>query len=78
MATICRPCRFYGSCDGYPVAEEAGRYRWFTGGRAECVAAKSMLEFIERRLVEIGVINPITAEVKFPEPRATGSGSIRV
>jgi uncharacterized protein len=69
VTAVCNHCRFYGSCDGYPVAEETGRYRWFTEGRVECIAAKRMLEYIERRLVETGMINPITAEVKGPDVR---------
>jgi len=69
MEAVCNACRFYGSCDGYPMAEEAGRSKKYLGKALECVVAKGMLRYIERRFMELGVIHPVTGAVVIPKPR---------
>ncbi|MCG9891963.1 MAG: radical SAM protein [Thermosynechococcaceae cyanobacterium MS004] len=54
MAAVCHGCRFFGSCDGYPVAEESVLHQ--TTEPLDCGVEKKMLSYIERRLQEIGVI----------------------
>jgi uncharacterized protein len=68
IASVCQTCRFYGSCDGYAVAEESQIHNLVDAeGRAECIVEKAMLRYIETRLMEIGVINPVTAKFNFPK-----------
>ena len=70
MAPLCRTCRFFGSCDGYPVAEDAGRYR-MTREAPECSVERPMLEYLERRLTELGAIHPVTSQIRLTKPRAS-------
>jgi uncharacterized protein len=58
---ICQSCHFYGSCSGYSVAENPLIDNQDTFG---CSIDKSILTFVERRLKEIGIINPVTNRVK--------------
>jgi uncharacterized protein len=68
MAQTCEKCRHYGHCDGYPIAEGAGRHRKTQGAELECVVEQGMLGYLEQRLTELGVINPVTG-VALPRPR---------
>lgn len=60
IAEVCSSCDFFGSCSGYPMAEEAPLQRR-RGDPLECYIDRPMLEFVERRLTEMGVLRPGTA-----------------
>jgi uncharacterized protein len=73
MRATCHKCRFFKSCDGGPMADEAGRHRSTLGAgdAIECIVEQGMLEYLERRLIELGVIDPVAHTITFPEPRAS-------
>ncbi len=71
MAAACRPCRFFGSCDGSPIAEDAGREKNGQEGSLRCVVAQGMLEYLGGRLEALGVVDPATGRVQLPAPTAT-------
>jgi uncharacterized protein len=71
MGELCHKCRFFGSCDGYPVAEAAGRHRETYGATPSCRVEKGIHEYLEQRLMELGVIDPISLRVTMPAPRAS-------
>jgi uncharacterized protein len=56
MAATCRSCRYFGSCDGYPLAEGAGR-RTRDGRADECIVELGMLSYLDRRLSELGLFD---------------------
>jgi uncharacterized protein len=56
MAEVCTSCRFFGSCSGYPIAEEAPLQQR-QGSSLSCDVDRPMLEYIERRLQELGGID---------------------
>jgi len=56
MAAVCHNCRFFGSCDGYPIAEESVLHQ--PTNPPDCGVEKQMLAYIERRLLDIGVLEP--------------------
>jgi uncharacterized protein len=64
LAAVCGKCRFYGSCDGYAIGEEEPRQK-MSYGDLDCVVWKGMLEHIEARLLEQGVIDPVTRTLRF-------------
>ncbi len=53
MAAVCDSCRFFGSCSGYPIAEEAPLQQR-SGQPLACNVDRPMLEYVERRLRELG------------------------
>jgi uncharacterized protein len=69
MDSICTSCRHYGrACSGYPVAEESPSYGQAAGeGIIECVKVHGILDYIERRLHELGVIDPIRGTINQPK-----------
>lgn len=71
MKAVCSECRFFGSCDGSPIAEDAGRQVDALDGRLRCVVEQGMLEFLSRRLEELGVIDAGSGRVTLPAPAAT-------
>jgi uncharacterized protein len=58
MAAVCHSCRFYGSCSGYPIAEEAPLQQR-NGEPLACNIDRPMLEYVERRLLELGSIGRV-------------------
>ena len=67
LDATCKPCKFYGSCDGYPVAEESLLHnRIDKNGKVSCPVEQEMLAYVEGRLKELGIINPISAQLNFP------------
>ncbi|MBW4573793.1 MAG: radical SAM protein [Aphanothece sp. CMT-3BRIN-NPC111] len=61
MASACHSCSYFGSCSGYPVAEESVGYNHTDEkGNAYCLVEKGILQYIERRFKQVGIINPIT------------------
>lgn len=74
MGSVCTACEYFGrACSGYPVAEESPGYGHAAAdGTADCVKDRGILKYIERRLYEIGIIDPISGTLKLPpnyEPR---------
>ncbi len=58
MAANCTRCKYFGACNGYPVAEDSGNYYELTPENVRrCVVEREVLEHIERRLRETGLVN---------------------
>jgi uncharacterized protein len=68
MRSICPSCRHYGrGCSGYPVAEEGPKYISMAhGNEIACIKDRGILDYIEKRLCEVGVIDPISGQVRLP------------
>jgi uncharacterized protein len=62
MDASCSKCRHYGrACSGYPIAEESpARRDPKPGGEpgAACTRERGILDHIERRLFELGIVGP--------------------
>lgn len=61
MAATCSDCRHYGrGCSGYPMAEESTLRPdpGAEGKSAACTREHGLLDHIERRLFELGVVSP--------------------
>jgi uncharacterized protein len=57
----CSDCIYFGSCSGYPMAEGSREYYPVDErGALQCVVDKGLLEYIDRRLREEGIIDPRT------------------
>lgn len=58
MAANCMKCKYFGACDGYPIAEDGGSYRELTPENVRrCVVERDVLEHIERRLRATGLVH---------------------
>lgn len=73
MAEVCRSCRFFGSCSGYAMAEEAPLQQR-NGTSLACEVDRPMLEFVEHRLTQQGAIR---AEGVHPDHPVDGRDFIR-
>jgi uncharacterized protein len=68
MNSVCPRCRHFGKgCGGYPVAEEAPN----SGGVVQdntvsCVKDQGILDYIERRLCDMGLIDLVSGRVNLP------------
>jgi uncharacterized protein len=80
MRAACSSCRYFGrACSGYPMAEESPMYgeasspeRASASEAMRCVKDRGILEYIEQRLADIGILDPALGSVKLPpkyEPR---------
>ncbi|WP_019502067.1 radical SAM protein [Pseudanabaena sp. PCC 6802] len=64
MAATCSTCPFFGSCTGYPVAEGSKEYNELDErGVIRCIVTKGVLQHVEYRLKQAGIINPATGEL---------------
>jgi uncharacterized protein len=64
MMVACSSCKYFGSCSGYPMAEEAMITNQFDrDGNPQCIIVKGMLEHIEMRLIQAGVIDSIACRI---------------
>ena len=64
IESACKSCQYFGSCNGYPAAEESVGYNLIDErGNAQCFQVKRILQYIEQRLKETGIINPITGQI---------------
>jgi uncharacterized protein len=53
----CISCKFFGACSGYSIAEDGYEYHELDEhGGIRCIVHKGMLQYIEYRLIEEGVI----------------------
>jgi uncharacterized protein len=69
MNMTCASCRHHGrACSGYPVAEESPTYGHANQvGTIDCVKVRGILDYIERRLHELGVIDPVRGTINLPK-----------
>jgi uncharacterized protein len=69
MAETCTGCRHYGrGCSGYPVAEESPNLIGTAqDGGFSCIKDRGIMDYIEKRLCAIGVVDPISGHVSLPE-----------
>lgn len=66
MVATCSSCPYFGSCSGYPIAEGSVEYNEFDErGAIHCIVTKGVLQHIEYRLKQAGIINPVTGELSF-------------
>jgi uncharacterized protein len=64
MMTACSSCKYFGSCSGYPMAEEAMMtHQVDSEGNPQCIVTKGILEHIEMRFIQAGVIDPLTGRI---------------
>jgi uncharacterized protein len=64
MLSACSSCKYFGSCSGYAMAEEAIITHQIDGeGNPQCIIVKGILEHIEMRLIQAGVIDPIACRI---------------
>ena len=57
LEQTCVNCKFFGACSGYPIAEDGYEYNEIDeNGAIRCIIHKGMLQYIEHRLQEEGVI----------------------
>jgi uncharacterized protein len=66
MLATCSTCQYFGSCSGYPVAEGSGDYNELDErGAIRCIVTKGVLQHIEYRLKQAGIIESLTGELRF-------------
>ncbi len=57
LEQTCVDCKFFGACSGYPIAEDGYEYHELDeNGAIRCIVQKGMLQYIEYRLLEEGII----------------------
>jgi uncharacterized protein len=57
LEQTCVDCKFFGACSGYPIAEDGYEYHELDeNGAIRCIVHKGMLQYIEYRLMEEGII----------------------
>ena len=57
LEQTCADCKFFGACSGYPIAEDGYEYHELDeNGAIKCIVQKGMLQYIEYRLIEEGII----------------------
>lgn len=58
MSSVCTFCPYFGSCSGYPVAEESILHNQYDeAGNILCVKERGILQYIELRLKQAGIID---------------------
>ena len=51
MAGVCLKCEYFGSCTGFPVAEDKQRYPdAIRDGKTACIVERGLFMHLERRL----------------------------
>lgn len=59
MMAVCGNCKFFGSCSGYPIAEGSRDYNNLDEHDPNrCIVDRGILQYIEYRLIEAGIIYP--------------------
>ncbi|HKU44679.1 MAG TPA: radical SAM protein [Polyangiales bacterium] len=71
LAGSCHKCRFHGSCDGSPMAEDAGRLASVERNTHECTLEHAILTYLERRLTELNALQPVSSAASLPAPHPT-------
>lgn len=57
LEQTCINCKFFGACSGYPIAEDGYEYHELDeDGAIRCIVQKGMLQYIEYRFLEEGII----------------------
>lgn len=58
MMAVCGGCKFFGSCNGYPIAEGSRDYNDLDERDPNrCIVDRGILQYIEYRLIEAGLID---------------------
>jgi uncharacterized protein len=74
----CANCKFFGACSGYPIAEDGYEYHELDeDGAIQCIVHKGMLQYIEYRLIEEGIINEGTVDLQQLKSITVGQGEIQ-
>ncbi len=64
LEQTCVDCKFFGACSGYPIAEDGYEYHELDEhGAIRCIVQKGMLQYIEYRLLEEGIIEGGTIDL---------------
>jgi uncharacterized protein len=64
VSEACTSCRYHGSCSGFYVGEATPEQRWTdAAGRARCGVAAPLLEYIEIRLIDAGLVDLSTNKI---------------
>lgn len=64
MRDVCGECRFFGACSGFFMGEATPEQRYLDeSGKLVCGTARSVQEYIEKKLVDAGVIDVETGEL---------------
>jgi uncharacterized protein len=64
MKATCSSCSYFGSCSGHAIAEGSGDYNEFDDkGAIRCVVTKGILQHLEFRLKQAGIINSLSGEL---------------
>ena len=64
LAATCSSCRYFGSCSGYPIAEGSRAYSEIDAqGAMRCIVDRGVLQHIQHRLQQAGIINAHTGEI---------------
>lgn len=70
MMSVCTSCQYFGSCSGYPMAEEAIiNNQLDEEGNIDCIIEKGILRHIESRLIQAGIIEPISRKINIEQPK---------
>jgi uncharacterized protein len=70
MAASCYSCQYFGSCNGYPMAEEAILNNQFDeSGNLSCIIDQRILQHIEMRFNQAGFIDPTTGIININRPQ---------
>lgn len=70
--SVCTSCSYFGSCTGYPMAEESIGYNQIDeDGRANCTYVKDFMKYIDMRFKQVGIINPITRKLNLKSALST-------
>ncbi|AFY34503.1 radical SAM protein [Calothrix sp. PCC 7507] len=72
----CSDCSYFGSCSGYPMAEGSREYYPVDErGALQCIVDRGLLEYIDRRFREIGIIDPHTHTIKLDRLNLSSSSN---
>jgi len=67
VAATCYSCLYYGSCSGFAIAEKTLLNACIDAqGNLDCLIEKPLLTYVESRLKELGIINPVTNRLNAP------------
>ncbi|MBZ8179661.1 radical SAM protein [Oscillatoria salina] len=65
MVATCTSCPYFGSCNGFPVAEGSRQYNEIDEqGAIRCIVEKGTLQHIEARLQQAGIIDSNTEKMQ--------------
>jgi uncharacterized protein len=69
LVATCSQCPYFGSCNGYPVAEGSLEYNELDEtGAIRCIVTQGTLAHIEERFKQAGIIDPVTGKLTIAYP----------